>query len=440
MNKFLLFTLLSFIVTQTGFSQTFDSITTINTEYNIQDIAKKGDMLFAALGEGGVWYSDDDGFSWNQTAALPDAGFGQEAAMSLLIASNGDVIAGGNQLWNGAPLGGSVFRSSDNGATWSATTYEGLAGYEESGKIVELSDGSLMMRGGQGKLFVSSITTTEWTQVTDPGGVIMGFDVINDIIFVVNNPASGTAGTWVTTDLGTTWTRYGGNGTPISGGAAVIAPILKSASHKYICIGGAYDSHGVFRSGVSDTLWVEVNNGITNFGIYPTCMATDHQTIWMVFQSAGGGCYFTSTSDFADNWEEPVQGLPAQAGALPCLTKLLPFKTHLYTIANKSIYRLEDVVSPNSIISPNKNEIDFKVYPNPNNGRFNVAISTENREAVTITVLNMTGSIVYKAESGVLSQGNHQVPVQLNSLQTGIYIVTVQSATGIGTQRIEILR
>ncbi|MCB0822993.1 MAG: T9SS type A sorting domain-containing protein [Bacteroidales bacterium] len=440
MNRIVQIITLTIMMSQAAFAQVFDSITEISSDYNIQDIAKKGDILFAALGEGGVWYSEDDGFTWNQTSAFPDAGFGQEAAMSLLIASNGDIIVGGNQLWNGAALGGSVFRSLDNGATWNGTTYEGLGGYEESGKIVELSNGDLMMQAGIDKIFASSLSSNEWTQTNAPGGVIFGFENINDVVFVVTNPAGGNAGTWVTSDLGQTWTRYGGNGTPVSGGTVTIAPILKSSEYKFIGIGGSYEPRGLYRSGINDTLWVDVNNGLNTFGIYPTCMATDNQTIWMVFQEASGGCNFTSSTDFGDNWAEPVQGLPQQAGSAPCLSKLLPFKTDLYTFANKSIYRLEDVVSPNSVSHPKQNNIDFKVYPNPNTGRFNIAISTANKEAVTITVFNMTGSIIHTEEPGILSQGNHQIPIQLNNLPTGIYIVTVQSASGIGTQRIEILR
>jgi hypothetical protein len=59
-----------------------------------------------------------------------------------------------------------------------------------------------MMKGGQAKLFISTLTTSEWTQITAPGGVIFGFEKICDKAFVVTNPSAGIAGTWVTSDLG----------------------------------------------------------------------------------------------------------------------------------------------------------------------------------------------------------------------------------------------
>ncbi|MCF6169491.1 MAG: glycoside hydrolase [Bacteroidales bacterium] len=243
--------------TITTYAQVFDSIAIISPDYEIEDLTSKGTTLYAALGLGGVWYSDDEGYTWTQASPLPDAGFGQEGAYSIFAASNGDLIVGGNLVYNNAPLSGVVFRSSDDGASWTAENFDGLGGYEESGKIVELSNGDLMMKGGQGKLFISSLTNPVWTQTNAPGGDIFGFEQIDDIIFVVNNPAGGTAGTWTTTDQGQTWWPYGSNGTPVGLGTVTIAPVLKSGDYKFIGIGGTYDPRGMYRSGVNDTLWVE---------------------------------------------------------------------------------------------------------------------------------------------------------------------------------------
>jgi len=421
MKKLLLSLLIMAIFSVTTFSQVFDLLGEISTEYNIEDIASKGDMLFAALGEGGVWSSSDEGFTWTQTASLPDAGFGDEGAMSLLVASNGDIIVGGNQLYNGAALGGSVFRSSDDGASWSATAYEGLGGYEESGKIVELSNGDLMMQGGFQKLFTSSLSSSEWTQIATPGGVIFGFEIINDLVFVVTNPAGGTAGTWVTSDLGQSWQRYGGNGTPVSGGTVTICPIIVSGNYKFIGIGGTYDQKGVFRSGINDTLWVEMNNGIGNGGVYPICMATDNETIWMVYQGSSGGCNFTSTTDFAANWETPVGGLPQQGVGGPCIPKMMVFKSHLYTYANTSVYRKEDVAIPSSTgNSKYLNEELISVFPNPVSDiltiKFQILGDDFNWE-----IINIHGQEMKSGQANII-KGN-SVKINVDNLPTGYYLL-----------------
>ncbi len=401
-------------------SQVFDSLTVINSDYNIEDLARKGDILFAALGEGGVMFSSDEGFTWNATSVLPDGGFGQEGANSILVASNGGLIVGGNLYYNGAAIGGVVFRSSDNGTTWSVEPYEGLAGYEKSEKIIELPDGSLMMKGGQDKLFVSSLSNPEWTQTASPCGVIFGFEHIGDIVFTVTNPSAGTAGTWTSTDLGQTWWPYGGNGTPVSGGTVTIAPILQSSNYKYIGIGGAYDLKGVFRSGVNDTLWQETNNGIDNFGIYPICMATDNQTIWMVFQDAGGGCYFTSTTDFADNWETPVMGMLLQGVGGPCISKMMVFKTHLYTFANKSIYRIENVASPLSTGEIGYKNNPIELFPNPVSNQLNIKFREPVDNYGKWEVVNIYGQILME---GQLTTGSNRLTtINVGQLRPGFYL------------------
>lgn len=424
MKKILLTITIIALSTTLSLSQVFDSLTVINSEYNIEDLAWKGDDIFAALGEGGVMYSSDEGLTWNETSELPDAGFGQEAANSIYVASNGDLIVGGNLNYGGAALGGVVFRSSDNGSTWTAQPFEGLGGYEKSKKIIELPNGDLMMHGGSTKLFTSSLSSSAWTQITAPGGVIFGFEVIGDMVFVVTNPSAGTAGTWVSSDLGASWQRYGGNGTPISGGTVTIAPILSTTNYKYIGIGGAYDLKGVFRSGINDTLWVESNNGIDNFGIYPICMATDNQTIWMVFQDAGGGCYFTSTTDFANNWEEPVMGLPQQGVGGPCVKKMMVFKTHLYTYANNSIYRLADVAIPTSISEQDIAEKEIKVYPNPSNGQINLKFNLENPSNVELSITDINGRLVHHID---FSEETNYYQVNISSLRPGLYMVNINT-------------
>ncbi|MEZ5199683.1 MAG: T9SS type A sorting domain-containing protein [Bacteroidales bacterium] len=313
-----------------------------------------------------------------------------------------------------------VFRSSNNGSTWSAENYEGLQGYEKSGKIVELSNGDLMMQSGQAKLFTSSLSTSGWTQITAPGGVIFGFEQIEDDIFVVTNPSMGTAGTYVSSDLGQSWQLYGGNGTPVSGGTVTIAPILKSGDYKYIGIGGAYDLHGVFRSVINDTLWQETNTGISNFGIYPICMATDNQTIWMVFQDAGGGCYYTSTTDYANNWSEPVIGMPQQGVGGPCIRKMIVFKSHLYTYANKSIYRIEDVANPSSTGERKNFDKNIAIYPNPTTNYLNI-IYNKPLHNCKWEITNIYGQLMMSGELNSIS--NNVASIKVEDLQAGYYLL-----------------
>lgn len=423
MKKFVLFLMVSIAITASTNAQIFDSLGVISPGYEIEDLCSRGNTLYAAMGAAGVWNSNDDGATWTATSPLPDAGFGEEWAFCIHAASNGDLIVGGNTVYNNAPFSGAVFRSSDDGASWTAEPFTGLLGYEESRKIVELSNGDLMLLGGQDKLFSSSLSSSEWIQTNAPGGVIFGFEQINDEIFVVTNPSAGNAGTWTSTDLGASWERYGSNGTPIGTGTVTLAPIIRSGNYKFIGIGGTSDPRGMYRSGVNDTLWLEKNNGLGDSGIYPTCMATDGVSIWMVMQGIDN-CMFTSTADYGENWETPAEGLPMEGGSNPCLEKMVVHGTDLYTYANESVFRMEDVAVPTSVDEALVYDSGFSVYPNP--ATQEVYVSFKNiqnlSDQIEINIIDVSGKLVYQNK---YANQLEALKVDLSIFKSGFYMISV---------------
>ncbi len=67
--------------------------------------------------------------------------------------------------------------------------------------------------------------------------------------------------------------------------------------------------------------------------------------------------------------------------------------------------------------------MDFAVYPNPNNGSFTVAFESNSSEEVSIMVHDMRGRLIFEneyANSGMFSQ-----EINLNEVQSGLYLVTV---------------
>jgi hypothetical protein len=82
----------------------------------IADFAYDGSRLYAAVGEGGVWRSDDRGRTWRSIGdALPTQAVGSIAyAGGTLVIVTGDNVFGGGGTFAG--LG--AFRSTDGGATW----------------------------------------------------------------------------------------------------------------------------------------------------------------------------------------------------------------------------------------------------------------------------------------------------------------------------------
>ncbi|WP_313804782.1 reprolysin-like metallopeptidase [Flavobacterium sp.] len=67
---------------------------------------------------------------------------------------------------------------------------------------------------------------------------------------------------------------------------------------------------------------------------------------------------------------------------------------------------------------------NFTIYPNPNNGNFNVQFNSVSGNEIKIGVHDMRGRLVF--ENSYQNTGAINQNVQLNNVQSGIYIVTVQ--------------
>jgi hypothetical protein len=68
------------------------------------------------------------------------------------------------------------------------------------------------------------------------------------------------------------------------------------------------------------------------------------------------------------------------------------------------------------------NEISFGLYPNPNNGDFNVTISSPVQKSAQITLFSSEGKLI-QDEQVDLTFGENLFPISLESISTGIYFV-----------------
>jgi len=80
---------------------------------------------------------------------------------------------------------------------------------------------------------------------------------------------------------------------------------------------------------------------------------------------------------------------------------------------------LEKIIASNCIFS---NDFSFELYPNPNNGQFNVAIHSTIQKDAQIGVYTADGKLVDN-KSVALTSGSNLFPVSLNEVATGIYFV-----------------
>jgi hypothetical protein len=76
-------------------------------------------------------------------------------------------------------------------------------------------------------------------------------------------------------------------------------------------------------------------------------------------------------------------------------------------------------------------EIQMKVYPNPNNGQFTIEL-TKVESGATVSIYNMLGSVVYQS---TLTSIQITQKVNLSGIQKGIYIVKVIDPKGQLTKK-----
>jgi hypothetical protein len=114
-----------------------------------------------------------------------------------------------------------------------------------------------------------------------------------------------------------------------------------------------------------------------------------------------------------------------------------------------SVFEPDDTVEPlqtDSTLNESKRIIAdqskaFSVYPNPTSGEFTIKYDLLKRTDVKISIFDMSGSLV-KPVVNVSSQyeGLYRVPVNLNDLSNGIYIVNMIHNGTQSTERLVIAR
>jgi photosystem II stability/assembly factor-like uncharacterized protein len=212
---------------------------------DIPSIAVDGTNLFAAvidtsIIQGGVYRSMDNGATWTKTIT----GLPRDEAVEALAASGGNLFAGVRS--NG------VYLSNDNGANWRSTGFPRSTSFR-SFSIV----GSSIYACTENGVYVTTDIGANWTAVG--GGLTSGpvFSIIpngNSLIAVtVSN------GLYRSTDDGATWTEFNGTG---------FFNRLPKATTDFVVIGSDLIASvfgvGIYVSSDNGANWMTMNNGLTN--------------------------------------------------------------------------------------------------------------------------------------------------------------------------------
>jgi hypothetical protein len=79
--------------------------------------------------------------------------------------------------------------------------------------------------------------------------------------------------------------------------------------------------------------------------------------------------------------------------------------------------------------------LSLQVFPNPNNGLFNLKIESHQNKTINIKVMSVTGKMVYQ-EDNVRLTGSFNKQIDLSNLAEGVYSVFVSSEGNISSKKI----
>ena len=146
------------------------------------------------------------------------------------------------------------------------------------------------------------------------------------------------------------------------------------------------------------------------------------------------GCYTLELTDLGgdglDWWGNPAQG----SGYFDIRKIKGGYYEQFGTDFGSQIYYQFTVGSfANGIADTKQPVINMAVYPNPNDGNFNISIGLPQREKITISVLDAFGREVL-TQHEEMDQGD--IPLQLNTVAKGWYIVKLSTQEGIYCKKV----
>lgn len=185
----------------------------------------------------------------------------------------------------------------------------------------------------------------------------------------------------------------------------------------------------VENSCMSDTAFVTVNVSTESYS--GTAIAPFTTCNSDVFLPNG----LTGTVDAGGTWtDNSGTGLLGGTNNNIFAASGLPVGTYpfTYTVSNGVCPAASTTVNVTltNCTSVEENAMLFSVYPNPNEGTFNITSTVS--EVVTVTVLDVQGKVVYNNKMSIAG-GVPQV-ISLDNVETGMYILKVASESNVSTQ------
>ncbi len=376
----------------------------------VQAITTAEPQIFIGTSLGGVYRSTDNGSSWSQV----NSGL-----------TNTDVTAlkfSGSNLFAGTSFGG-IFRSTDYGSNW-VEVNNGLSVLFIN---TLASSGSNIFAGARysvtgGGVFLSNNNGNNWTYIG-----LTDYEVYSLAVLGSNLFAGTDSGVFVTTN-------NGGNWSAVNSGLTEDNIYALTFSNNTLYAG---TSAGVFISNDNGANWTDISSATLSDKIVYSIAV--HQ-VNIIAGTGGYGIYVSTNNGIT--WEESDDGLPNSFTDVHVLEKS---STTLYagTLFQGAWERpltdyLTDVISTSDNM-PQKFSLSQN-YPNPFNPSTTIEFSIPQESFVELKVFDVLGNEVVTLAKNNYAAGTYKTDFNADNLPSGFYIARLTAGDFVQTKKMLLLK
>ncbi len=85
-------------------------------------------------------------------------------------------------------------------------------------------------------------------------------------------------------------------------------------------------------------------------------------------------------------------------------------------------------------------KFDARIYPNPTSTNTTLSFTIEDQETVALDVYDITGKIVMQTAKTQYSAGSHNLTIDTEKIEAGIYFIKIQIGNNVASQKISVVR
>lgn len=351
----------------------------------VTTITKDSQFIYAATEKGDVFRSSDNGTSWSSTPA------------PIPIYCVYCLQVSGNVLFCGTSSG--LFKTTNAGVSW-----EGIKGIED-GIFSITPNGNEIFAGGDREIYYSNNKFVSYSKISNPANISLLVDG--------NLLISGSLGFIRTsTDRGNTWTTTVPSAKPIMS-------VIKYGSNIYCASLG----DGIFVSEDNGNTWKTLNNGLTNTRIFTLSVINTRLY-------AGSDGWNGSLFIFDQSLNKWFKILTPEFSNI-AVTGIALYGERIFAStwgAGLWSAQFSEINIPTKIESNITIPVQFNLeqnYPNPFNPKTTINFHLPISGFVTLKIFDSLGREVTILINKIYPAGSHSVDFDSRNLSSGVYIYSL---------------